>query len=92
MRGQVTQRRVAADTVVEDLDILKHALPSGSSRWVSPIRTIAEYRSDEPVELFSLDGRPHLASVRVAATDVSAYQALLSTVPAAPTPLEEVTR
>lgn len=41
------------------------------------IRTILEHRSDRPVELFSLDGRPHLAGVRVETTDVSAYQALL---------------
>jgi transposase len=41
------------------------------------IRTIVEHRSDEPVELFPLDGRPHLAHVRVETTDVSSYQALL---------------
>lgn len=41
------------------------------------IRTIIEHRSDQPVPLFPLDGRPHLAHVRVEATDVSAYQALL---------------
>lgn len=42
------------------------------------IRVILEYRADRPVDLFSLDGRPHLSAVRVAATDVSAYQALLT--------------
>ena len=41
------------------------------------IRTIVEHRADRPVALFSLDGRPHLAHVRVETTDVSAYQALL---------------
>jgi transposase len=41
------------------------------------IRTIVEHRSDQPVKLFPLDGRPHLAHVRVETTDVSAYQALL---------------
>ena len=44
---------------------------------VDSIRTIIEHRSDRPVPLFPLDGRPHLAHVRVDATDVSAYQALL---------------
>jgi len=44
------------------------------------IRTILEYRSDQPVELFPLDGRPHLAHVRVETTDVSSYQALLEEV------------
>ncbi len=42
------------------------------------MRVIVEHRSTEPVELFSLDGRPELASVRVEATDVAAYQSLLS--------------
>lgn len=41
------------------------------------IRVIVEYRSQGPVELFSLDGRPELARVRVETTDVSAYQSLL---------------
>jgi len=41
------------------------------------LRTIIEHRSDQPVELFPLDGRPHLAHVRVEVTDVSAYQTLL---------------
>jgi hypothetical protein len=42
------------------------------------IRTIAEHRADRPVELFPLDGRPHLAHMRVESTDVSCYQALLA--------------
>jgi len=41
------------------------------------IRVIVEYRSQKPVELFSLDGRPELKRVRVETTDVSAYQSLL---------------
>ena len=45
------------------------------------IRVIVEYRGQEPVKLFSLDGRPELARVRVETTDVSAYQALLREVP-----------
>ena len=44
---------------------------------VDGIRTIAEHRAERPVELFRLDGRPHLARVRVETTDVTAYQALL---------------
>lgn len=44
---------------------------------VDSIRTIVEHRSDQPVPLFPLDGRPHLAHVRVEATNISAYQALL---------------
>ena len=44
------------------------------------IRTIVEHRADQPVKLFPLDGRPHLAHVRVETTDVSSYQALLEEV------------
>ena len=42
------------------------------------IRTILEHRADRPVPLFRLDGRPHLAHVRVETTKVAAYQALLA--------------
>ena len=44
------------------------------------IRTIAEHRADQPVEMFSLDGRPWLQAVRVETTDVSSYRALLEEV------------
>jgi hypothetical protein len=42
------------------------------------IRMILEHRAERPVELFSLDGRPHLSLVRVPATDVSVYGTLLT--------------
>ncbi len=42
------------------------------------IKVILDHRVDQPAELFRLDGRPHLAGVRVAVTDVSAYRALLA--------------
>jgi transposase len=41
------------------------------------IRVILDHRADPPVDLFPLDGRPHLRAVQVAPTDVSAYGALL---------------
>jgi hypothetical protein len=44
------------------------------------IRTIVEHRADQPVKLFPLDGRPHLAHVHVEMTNVSSYQALLEEV------------
>jgi transposase len=44
------------------------------------VRTIVEHRADQPAELFRLDGRPHLAQVRVETTAVSSYQALLGEV------------
>ena len=42
------------------------------------IRLILEYQQEEPIALFSLDGRPHLKLVRIAQTDVSVYQSLLT--------------
>ena len=47
---------------------------------VDSIRTILEHRTDRPVALFSLDGRPQLAQVRVETTDVASYQVLLEEV------------
>jgi hypothetical protein len=44
------------------------------------IRSILEHRADEPIELFPLDGRPHLAHVQVEVTNVASYQALLEEV------------
>jgi len=41
------------------------------------IRVILEHRRESPVGLFSLEGRPHLKTVAVATTNVSAYQSLL---------------
>ena len=41
------------------------------------IRVILEHRLEEPMPLFSLDGRPHLKSVQVEQTNVSTYGALM---------------
>jgi hypothetical protein len=42
------------------------------------IYSILLYRIDQTACLFRLDGRPHLAGIRVAVTVVAAYAALLS--------------
>jgi transposase len=42
------------------------------------VRLILDHRADRPLPVFSLDGRPHLASVRVPTTDVSAYAVWLA--------------
>ena len=47
---------------------------------VDSLRTILEHRTDPPVALFSLDGRPQLAQVQVETTDVASYQVLLEEV------------
>lgn len=55
---------------------VQHGLGIGAT-GSDAIRVIIEYQQEEPVALFSLDGRPHLKLVRVAQTDVSVYQSLL---------------
>lgn len=42
------------------------------------IRMILEHRREEPIALFSLDGRPQLKLVHVQQTEVSVYQTLLT--------------
>jgi hypothetical protein len=66
-------------TLTQLTDAVDYALDIGVLDLDS-IRVILEYRADQPVDLFSLDGRPHLRTVTVPATDVSAYQALLTEV------------
>jgi hypothetical protein len=58
-------------------DAVEYALGIGA---IDPdsIRVVLDHRADRPVALFTLDGRPHLAGVRVEPTDVSAYGALLA--------------
>ncbi|MEJ2246154.1 MAG: hypothetical protein P8Y80_08800 [Acidobacteriota bacterium] len=43
---------------------------------VDAIKLILEYRRQEPIALFSLDGHPHLKSVRVPEVDLSCYGGL----------------
>ena len=62
------------------LPALKQAVQNGlgiDATSADAIRIILEYQQEEPVALFSLDGRPHLKLVRVAQTDVAVYQSLL---------------
>jgi len=56
---------------------VQHALEIGASS-ADAVRLILEYREEQPVDLFCLDGRPHLKHVRVSQTSVLAYQSLLS--------------
>jgi hypothetical protein len=62
------------------MPLLKRAVQYGleiDATSADAIRVILEYQQEEPIALFSLDGRPHLKLVRVAQTDVSVYQSLL---------------
>jgi len=54
---------------------IEQALSIGATD-VDSIRLILEYRRQEPIALFCLDGRPHLKSVHVPGVDLAAYQGL----------------
>ena len=57
---------------------VQHALEIGASS-ADAVRLILEYQQEEAVNLFCLEGRPHLKSVKFRQTDVLAYQSLLTT-------------
>lgn len=57
---------------------VQHALEIGASS-ADAIRLILESQQEQAVDLFCLDGRPHLKLVQIGRTNVSAYQALLTT-------------
>src|SRR5690606_16945785 len=58
-------------------DAVQHALEIGATS-ADAVRLILEYRKEQPVDLFCLEGRPHLKSVQIRQTSVLAYQSLLS--------------
>ena len=57
-------------------DAVQYALDIGVID-AAAVHSIVAHRSEEPVALFSLDGRPHLQRVDVPTTQVAAYGALL---------------
>lgn len=62
------------------LKTLKQAVEYGleiDATSADAIRVLLEYQQEEPIALFSLDGRPHLKLVSVTQTDISTYQSLL---------------
>ena len=71
-----TLRLLESCTLKQLADAVDYALDIGIHDADS-IRVILEHRRESPVGLFSLDGRPHLKTVAVTETNVSAYQALL---------------
>lgn len=71
-----TLRLLESSSVTELAGAVEYALDIGIHDADS-IRVILEHRRESPVGLFSLDGRPHLKTVTVAETDVSAYRSLL---------------
>ena len=63
-------------SLIQLADAVEYALDIGILDADS-VRMILEHRREAPVALFSLEGRPHLKTVHVEATDAAAYQSLL---------------
>ncbi len=59
---------------------VRYALEIGAGS-AEAMRLILEYQQEPAIDLFCLDGRPHLKQVNVKQTNVSAYQSLLTTTP-----------
>jgi hypothetical protein len=72
-----TLRLLESCSAAELASAVEYALDIGIHDADS-IRVILEHRRESPVGLFSLDGRPHLKTVAVTETEVSAYQTLLT--------------
>jgi len=70
-------RLLESCSVAELASAVEYALDIGIHDADS-LRVILEHRRESPVGLFSLDGRPHLKTIAVAETHVSAYQTLLA--------------
>lgn len=82
MGGMGTREFIKVLRLLErhSLPALKHAVQHGleiGATSADAVRLILEYQQEQPVGLFCLDGRPHLKLVRVAQTNVSAYQSLI---------------
>jgi transposase len=69
-------RLFESTTVRELANAVEHALSIGAINH-DAIRLILEHRREQPVRMFSLDGRLHLAAVRVQPPDLHAYRGLL---------------
>lgn len=80
--GQGTREFIKVLRLLErhSLPLLKQAVQQAleiGATSPDAVRLILEYQQEQPVGLFSLEGRPHLKWVRVEQTDVTAYQYLL---------------
>ena len=70
-------RLLESSTLEQLTDAVEYALDIGVID-ADAIRVIVEHRREQPAALFALEGRPHLKTIEVAATDVAAYGTLLA--------------
>ena len=57
--------------------VIRQTLAIGATSY-DAVRVILQARQEEPVGLFSLDGRPHLKLVHVQSPDLDAYRVLVA--------------
>jgi hypothetical protein len=70
------QRSIEHASPAELAGAIEYALEIGTTE-ADAVRLILEHRREQPVKLFRLDGRPHLADVVVEPPHLAAYQTLL---------------
>ncbi len=56
-------------------EAVRYALQIGATS-ADALRLILQHRQEKPIDLFCLDGRPHLKGVQVSPPDLTAYQSL----------------
>jgi transposase len=69
-------RLLESATIRQVADAVEYALGIGAIDG-DAIQLILEHRRESPIELFSLDRRPHLAGIHVESPDLNAYDELL---------------
>lgn len=80
--GQGTREYIRVLRLLESVNThqlaqaVEYALSIGTLNY-DAVRLILEHRREQPVRLFSLDGRPHLAAVQVQAPDLHVYRSLV---------------
>jgi hypothetical protein len=90
LRRRLEEEREGEGTreFIKVLRLLEHASPGELARAIDyaldigtteadAVRLILEHRREQPVKLFRLDGRPHLAGVVVEPPHLDAYRTLL---------------
>ena len=69
--------RLLETTTVKQLSgAVEYALSIGTMDS-DAVRLILEHRREQPVSMFRLDGRPHLAGIKIKSPDLYAYDQLL---------------
>ncbi|MDP6718066.1 MAG: IS21 family transposase [Pirellulaceae bacterium] len=86
-RQQTQLEKLATREFIKVLRLLEHASLSQLTEAVryalqigatsaDALRLILQHRQEKPIDLFCLDGRPHLKGVQVSPPDLTAYQSL----------------